>query len=165
MAKVDRHKLRFGPFATPRFRYGQRVRCAVRGEVIIVGLSASRIPWPLGRIDGNSNRALIVYRGLAKAVRKEAAVAVCHWWGVTAQTISRWRGVMGVDQDTDGSRKLRAEHGRRNWPKVGKRLLSKAHDPERAAKIAASKVGKPRPAHVIEAMRLGKIKRKLPGDV
>ncbi len=159
-SKVDSHKLRFGSYATPRFRYGQRVSCAVRGEVIIVGLSAGRIPWPIGYVEGNSNRMLVVYRGLERAVRKDAAVAVCHWWGVTAQTVSRWRSVMGVEQATEGSRQLRAEHGKRNWPKVGKRLLSKAHDPERAAKISAAKMGKPRPPHVIEAMRVGQLKHR-----
>ena len=47
MASVDRHKLHFGPYRTPRFRYGQRVECAVRGELTIKALSTAPIPWPL----------------------------------------------------------------------------------------------------------------------
>jgi hypothetical protein len=161
MPKPKPPRLLFGPYSTPRFRYGRKIDCEVRGEVIIVGLSDGRIPWPLGYVKGNSNRALIVYGALAKAVRTESAVAVCYWWGVTAQTISKWRGVMGVGSDTDGSRELRREHGKRNIKTVGPRLWSKAHDPERAAKIAAAKRGKSRPPHVIEAMRKANIGRKL----
>ena len=67
---------------------------------------------------------------------------------------------MNVGPNTDGSRELRREYGKRNWSKVGPRLLSKNHDPERAAKIAAAKKGKPRPPHVIEAMRSANIGRK-----
>jgi hypothetical protein len=65
-------------------RPGQRVRCEVRGKVRIVGLSEGRISWPVG-IKG-SNRALVVCKGLAKAVHRESAQAVAHWWGVHRQT-------------------------------------------------------------------------------
>jgi hypothetical protein len=36
---VDRFKLLFGPYRTPRFRYGDVVFCEMRGEVKIVGLT------------------------------------------------------------------------------------------------------------------------------
>lgn len=55
-----RFKLRYDPYATPRFRYGSVVEDAGRGEVVIVALSNGRIPWPLGRVPGNSNRALVL---------------------------------------------------------------------------------------------------------
>ena len=42
-----RLKLRYGPYRTPRFRYGSVVECAMQGDVRIVGLSNGRIPWPL----------------------------------------------------------------------------------------------------------------------
>ncbi|MBA4016465.1 MAG: hypothetical protein C0483_04695 [Pirellula sp.] len=155
-----RHELRYEYYEAPPVEVGQRLKCAVRGEVVVVGLSKGRIPWPIAYKPGNANRMLVVYSGLKRAVEREAAIAVCHWWGVTAQTVSRWRGVMGVSANTAGSAALRRNHGMRNWAKVGPRLLSKAHDPERAAKIAAAKRGKPRPPHVIEAMKLGKLKRK-----
>jgi hypothetical protein len=164
MAKVDRYQLHSGPYKTPLFRYGQRVECEVRGEVILVGLSNGRIPWPLGRIPGNSNRALVVFKGLAKALRKESATSVCHWWGVTPQTVSKWRGAINVEPNTDGARKLREAHARRNWSKVKPRLWSKLHDPEVADKIAAAKRGKPRPVEAIEKMRLAKLGRKLPPE-
>ena len=47
MNDATRFKLLFGPYCTPRFRVGAVVRCAVRGEVRIVGLSDAPIPWPV----------------------------------------------------------------------------------------------------------------------
>ena len=73
MIDNERFKLRFGPYKTPRFSYGATVQCEVWGEVQIVGQSDGRIPWPRGRRKGTRSRAsLIVYKGLAKAVSKEA---------------------------------------------------------------------------------------------
>ena len=42
--------LLLGSYATPAIRIDQRVVCALRGEVEIVGLSAGPIPWPIGRV-------------------------------------------------------------------------------------------------------------------
>jgi hypothetical protein len=50
MNNADRYKLLFGPYRAPRFRVGQAVRCEVRGEARLVGLSEGRIPWPVGRL-------------------------------------------------------------------------------------------------------------------
>jgi hypothetical protein len=36
----ERFKLRYGPYKTPRFKYGKKVQDEWRGEVKIVGLSA-----------------------------------------------------------------------------------------------------------------------------
>lgn len=153
-------KPRFGPYVAPGLRYGRTAIDACSGEVITVGLSAGRIPWPLGRLNGNSNRALIVYGALARAVRRESASAVAYWWSVTGQTVSKWRNALGVVGPTDGEREMRAELGRRNWPKVGPKFLAKAHDPERARKIAAAKLGKPRSPETIEKMRRAATGRK-----
>jgi hypothetical protein len=38
-----------GRYRTPRVRYGQTVRCLLRGEVEVVGLTDAPIPWPLGK--------------------------------------------------------------------------------------------------------------------
>jgi len=145
MKPDHRHQLRYGPYAAPRFRYGSKASDACRGDVVIVALSNGRIQWPLGRVPGNSNRALIVYGALARAVRREASQAVAYWWGVTAQTVWKWRKVLGVVEQTEGDRAVRAEHGKRNWTKVGPKFLAKAQDPERRAKISAAKLGNPCP--------------------
>jgi len=73
MLKATRYKLHFGPYATPRFKYGQRVEDESRGEVVIVGLSNAKIPWPLGKIADSRKPGLVIYKGLAKALRLESA--------------------------------------------------------------------------------------------
>jgi hypothetical protein len=152
----DRHKLLFGPYQTPRFRYGSRVMCELRGQVELVGVRQAPIPWPVGRRLGGrgSSRSLVLYAGLARAVRLEASLAVAYWWGVTAQTVTVWRKALGVGPTTTGTSTLRGkimlgEQGRR----MRELLSAKARDPERCAKIAAARRGKPRPPHVVEAVR------------
>ena len=67
MDDADRHRLHFGPYPTPRFRYGAVVWCEVRGEVTIAGLTDAPIPWPVGK--RGRAKSLVVYKGLAKALR------------------------------------------------------------------------------------------------
>jgi hypothetical protein len=151
MNDADRFKLLFGPYHAPRCRVGQRVRCQVRGEVRIVGLSDSPIPWPVCK----SGKWLVpvVCRGLAKAVRRESALAVAHWWGVHRQTVWAWRKALGVGATTEGTSRLWSDYTREPWAvRARKKGAAKAGDPERREKIAAAKRGKPRPAHVGQAV-------------
>lgn len=106
----------------------------------IVGLSDGKIPWPIGRpkTEKPGRDSLIIYRGLKKAIEQESRQGVAHWWGVSYTTVGRWRGALGVGRLTPGSVRtidaaLRAE--------------------SRRVKIAASRSDKPRPRHVVEAMR------------
>ena len=90
MHDTDRFKLRFGPYRTPRYRIGSTVVCEVLGEVVIVGTSDGRIPWPLARMKGQRGRpSLVVYRGLAKAVRRESNIAIRHWWGAGQSSVGK----------------------------------------------------------------------------
>jgi hypothetical protein len=91
-------------------------------------------------------------------VRRESASAVCFWWGVTAQTVSKWRKEMGVAPMTEGTRRLKAANP--GLPVAREQARGTLGDPERRRKIAASKVGKKRPWHVIEAMREGRLGMK-----
>src|SRR5262245_60436040 len=93
MTDADRFRLLFGPYRTPPFRYDNRVFCERVGEVVIVGMSAGPIPWPKGRRRDRVRGcgSLILYGDLADAVRRESALAVAHWWGVTSQTVWVWR--------------------------------------------------------------------------
>src|SRR4051812_43075632 len=100
----DKTRLLFGPYATPVAPRRAVVPCEVRGEVVVVGLTDGRIPWPVGK--RGRAKALVVFGGLARAVRTESATAVCHWWGVTAQTVTKWRKALGVPVLNDGSRRL-----------------------------------------------------------
>jgi hypothetical protein len=85
---TERFRL-LGTYQTPRCRMGQRVRCAVRGQVEIVGLSDAPIPWPLCRYHGH--HAPVVYKGLLWAVRRESEQAIVHWWGVGVELVWNWR--------------------------------------------------------------------------
>ncbi|MBW3597738.1 MAG: hypothetical protein KY475_10740 [Planctomycetes bacterium] len=165
MHEARRVKLHFGPYKTPRFRYGSIVEDALRGDVRIVGLTDGRIPWPVGvRLDGGSAKAgIVLYRGLAKAVQKESNQAVAYWWGVTGQTVTRWRHALEVQPTTAGTSRLRAGIAREagGIEKAQAKSRNPGLDAARRAKIAAAKRGKPRPAHVHEALRKANLGKRL----
>jgi hypothetical protein len=155
MPRVDRHKLHFGPYRTPRFRHGQTLNCEARGEVPVVGLSDARIPWPLGL--SGSRTSPVLFGSLVKAVRREAACAIMHWWGVGASTVNKWRRALGVPAVNAGCRELkRANADKPEIRAALRKAWSKARDPMRREKIAAARRGKPRPKHVIAAMQKGR---------
>src|SRR5262245_13546626 len=104
MPHVDRNKLHFGPYRTPRFKYGAKVECEARGEVTIVRLSNGRLPWPIGKTQRATS--MVLYADLARAVRREAACAVMFWWGVGASTVNTWRRAIGVPNRNEGDRRL-----------------------------------------------------------
>jgi hypothetical protein len=163
MRNADRFRL-FGFYLTPRFKYGAIVQDEARGDVVIVGLSDGRIPWPLGyRLDWKCGTpALVLYKGLAKAVQRESNQAVAHWWGVSGQTVTKWRKALGVQPTTKGTSRLRASHAK----ELGQIVIAqeKSRDPARDAprreKIAKAKVGKPRPRHVHQALRMANLGRR-----
>jgi hypothetical protein len=104
MKAKDRVRLRFGPYHTPRFRYGDVVFCERCGEVTVCGLSAARIPWPTCR--RGRGRAIILCADLVDAVRRESSIAVQYWWGVGRETVWRWRKALGVEARTEGTRAM-----------------------------------------------------------
>ena len=106
---------------------------------------------------GGRGRSLVVFAGLGDAVRREAGIAVCYWWGITPQTITVWRKAMGVGPTTEGTSQLRSGYAQEDPLAQGRaKGQAKNSDPQRRAKIAAAKRGKKRPRHVIEAMRRGR---------
>src|SRR5687767_14165610 len=162
MRPSDRFKLH-GTYRTPRFRYGAKVACAVRGEVEIVGLSNARIPWPIGK--RAQGRSLVLYGALARAVRHESNLAVCHWFGVRHATVWKWRKALGVEANNQGTRKLRSAHTREpSFKRVIAGAVAKSRDPERCAKIAAARRGKARPKYVVEGMRRRMLGTKLSAE-
>lgn len=137
MPDPDRFKLLFGPYGAPLFEYGQVVRDEVRGDVEICGMTGARIPWPVGKI--GSAKSLVVYAGPAAAVWCESNVAVCSRWGITPQTVSKWRKALGVGPVTEGTRELMHENAGRPVVVEGlPRAQAKTGDPQRRAKIAAA---------------------------
>jgi hypothetical protein len=155
MTDDDRFRLLFGPYRTPVFRYGDDAFCELRGDVILCGLTDAPIPWPTGkkRQKGPGARAIVVYGALAEAVRRESAQAVARWWGVTAQTVTRWRKALDVGPVNDGTHRLRHDYALEPWAiQARAKAQAQSGDPVRYAKIAAAKRGKPRPAHVVAAV-------------
>ena len=139
----------FGPYQTPAFDYGDTVQCAIRGEVEAVGLTDAPIPWPVGK--RGRGRFLVLYADLARAVRRESALAVARWWGVSDQTVTVWRKALGVGAITEGTSRLKSECGAGQGSRRGGKAHERSRDAERDAprreKIHAAKLGKPRPRH------------------
>jgi hypothetical protein len=159
MPSVTRHKLLFGPYTMPRCRLGKKLFCEIRGWVPVKRISNGRIPWPqtvVGR-----NRAFILCGDLAKAVRRESNIAVCFWWGVTPQTVTVWRKALDVPVATEGTSRLFRLTAKRMPQEVRARAIAGCNTPEANAKKSAAKLGKPRPAHVREAIRQANLGRKL----
>jgi hypothetical protein len=128
--------------------------------VRIVGISNGRIPWPLASKLGRG-RCFVLYGDLAKAVRREAGIAVAYWWGVRADTVSRWRKALGVGRTTKGSHVLKSAYTREPWARTAwkkARLMAKA--PEAIAKIAAAMRGRRMPKHVAAILRRAHLGRK-----
>jgi hypothetical protein len=105
MIDRDRLKLLFGPYKPPRCRRGDVVFCDVRGEVVVRGMSSGRIAWPVTRLK-RSRALLIVFAGLAEAIRRESNQAVAFWWGIDKQTVSKYRKILGVPLMTEGTCRL-----------------------------------------------------------
>jgi len=70
-------ELKYGPYRSPLVsRVGTILPCELRGPVKVVGITKSPIPWPIAENDGH--RALVVYRGLARALRVETGEAIAR---------------------------------------------------------------------------------------
>ena len=80
---------KFGAYLSPVVVIGAFVPCDLRGVVRIVGMSAGPIAWPIG--EKNSQEALVIYKGLARALKLETAADVAAWWGIDEQAVQRWQ--------------------------------------------------------------------------
>ena len=145
----ERFRFHFGPYEQPSYEYGDIVECAARGEVEIIRQSDGRIPWPVGFPTGTGNRGrgtLILFADLKRAVENESSQSVAYWFGVNPTTIAKWRKMLGVRRSNAGTKKLFE--------------AALSNDVDRAAKIAKSKEGKPRPPGVCEKLRQARTGRK-----
>jgi hypothetical protein len=124
----DKVKLLLGPYRCPRLHRGDRAQCLYRDkDVIVTGLSAGRIPWPLCLPTGGRGQpGLLVEEELARAVRCESVLALRHWWGASPRVVWCWRQALGVARHNEGSLRLYRLHGRA----VGDSLRGKPLPPE-----------------------------------
>jgi hypothetical protein len=118
---ADLTRLLYGPYRTARVRLGSVRFCEVRGEVTIVGITDARIPWPVGKT--LRAKSLVIFGALARAIRRESNAVVCHWWGVTPQTVTKWRNALRVGAVTEGTRRLKQDTGRAFSPEHMARLI------------------------------------------
>lgn len=153
MTDVERHQL-LGRYQTPRFRYGDIVVCEIQGEVTIVGLTDARIPWPLGKRQGSRTRPLlVVYAGLAEAIRRESVSALSFWWGISDQTVTKWRHLMGVPAMTEGTTRLKVRSAEDSESLAAARERGRRTGTRRTKEDFGGVTGKPRLDHVVEVMR------------
>ena len=154
-----------GTYRTPRVRVGQTVECEVRGPVVVVSIADSPIQWPWGK-RGRGRRSPVVYKGLAKALRDEMGTDICRAWGISSQTVTKWRKRLGLSRHTPGRSKffrqrMLGPHGKKMHRLAAPTLRS----PASRAKIAAAKLGKKRPRKVVELVREKLLRRNLPASV
>jgi hypothetical protein len=108
----DKVNLLHGPYQTPRLRRGDRTTCLYRDkDVIVTGLSAGHIPWPLCKPIGRAHPGLLVEEELARAIRCESSLAVQHWWGASPRVVWCWRQALGVLRHNEGSLRLCGMNG------------------------------------------------------
>ena len=161
MSHEDRYRLLFGPYRQPRCRLGSKLFCELRGWVKVTRISDAPVPWPMTTKRGGKP-SLILCGDLVRAVRREANQAVAHFWGVTAQTVTAWRKALDVPRANEGTHQLHRDNAL--GPEVTAaraKARTKAADPERRKKISVARRGKPRPRHVIEALREANLGRPL----
>jgi hypothetical protein len=149
-----RFKLHHGPYRTPRFKFGATVKDEIRGKVKIIGISDARIPWPLAHYW--ARRSVVVYRGLAKAIRRESVQAVAYWFGISVDKVRLARRALGVPIHNGGTHWLRKRlaetpefrrMARKAWATAGERepnrgMLGKSHPKSVRRRISRSLLGR-----------------------
>ena len=94
-----------GPYKAPRCKVGRDLACAIRGEVVVRGLSDGPLPWPFATVRGQ--RSLVVCGGLRDALGIESSAAIQRLWGVSEATVLRWRKALEIAGRTEGLSRLR----------------------------------------------------------
>lgn len=156
-------RLLFGPYQTPQVRFVSHLVCKARGRSEVVGLSTGRIPWPLGRVAGGKSTHPIVYGELERALRCEAAVAICHWFGASDLVVKEWRKQLAVKQ-TAGTIAVNSDHCKRawSWRETAWTEADDANLRELPPAEAATRLGRTRGAVNLRRHKLGIAKARGP---
>lgn len=149
-----------GPYQPPACRPGDWLDDEIDGRLPVGGWTSAPIPWPRRKKTGRAS--LILTAELARAVRAESEEAICHWWGVSAGTVWKWRKALGVGRVTEGTRKLLQERTGVP-PEAAARGRERAASPESRAKLAESKRGRPMHEKTQAALLEAAHKPKPPG--
>ncbi len=153
MIDSERFKLLYGPYSPPKFEPGDKLVCEYHGrEITVNGMTGGPIPWPSGR--SNRRPSPIVCGDLIRAIRTESEIAVAHHWGVSQETVWKWRKALHVPRMTNGSRRLRIEYAAEHFtPEVRAKGRAAMHRPDVRAKISAARKGRPQHPNTIAACR------------
>jgi hypothetical protein len=97
-----------GTYAPPDVRRGQVVECAYLGRPCrVTNWTTAPLPWPRCKSVAGGSPGLWVNADLLRAIRTESASALQHWFGVSQNTVCRWRKKFGIGRgDSPGSRSL-----------------------------------------------------------
>jgi hypothetical protein len=144
LTDADRFRL-LGTYRTPRVRLGEILSCESRDcDVIVVGYTDGRIPWPLGRRPGFGAPGLILFGALADAVRRESNQAVGYWWGATEKVVTKWRKALALKVTNAGTLRLRKAYTREDWfITARKKGQAKAGDALRCGSSDGRRAGQP----------------------
>lgn len=160
---TERFRLLNGPYSAPLCKIGGWLTCKIRGRVRVVKMSDGPVPWPMVKVPGPRPPAFALCGDLIEAVRQESTLALQHHWGVKTSTVWRWRKALGVDQNNQGTLRLRSKW----WTDGGVGEAARPgreatyHCPKRIAKSAASRRGKSRPPRATKGTRKADRGRKL----
>ena len=117
--------LLFGPYRPPPRVKPADLLQTPEGRVRVDDLLATPLgPWPGSRRGGKGpgGKLLPILHGdLVKAIRRESAQAVAHWWGVSRWTVARWRRRLGVGRMTEGTRAVWRELAPTKMPQKKRR--------------------------------------------
>lgn len=99
-------QLLYRPYRAPKVSAGEMIYCEHHDhDVEVAGFTTAPLAWPAYR--GLTGRLTPVLSGdLCRAVHRESAVAVAYWWGVSRETVSRWRKKLGSPRFTEGTTAL-----------------------------------------------------------
>ncbi len=143
MNDSDRFRLLYGPYVPPKCRLGDKLACEYRGrEVRFLCLTDAPIQWPSAVARGSMSP--ILCGDLIRAVRLESEIAVAHHWGVSRQTVFKWRRALGVPAMNEGSTRLYSAYVPEKLTSEARAMSKEAmKSPEVGAKIRAALAGRP----------------------
>jgi len=156
-----RFKLLHGPYTAPRCRLGKKLFCERRGWVIVRRVSDGRVQWPEGARKGGRAVTFVLCGDLAKAVRRESNQAVCYWWGVTPQTVTKWRKALDVPRNNEGSTKVWRDNADEIFtPEIRARSVAAMSTPDANAKKSAWRMGRPIHPNTLRALERSRPKTR-----
>jgi hypothetical protein len=106
--------LRYGPYRAPVLGIGQRVRDAIRGEVVVRKFTDAPVRWPLGSPDhAKRSHGIIITGDLLRALTCEMGQAIAQGWGVSTKIVTVWRQKLGIDgRSLEGVRDFHRTHAK-----------------------------------------------------